>query len=313
MRQLSLDHLQTLVAIADLGTFSAAAQALHLAQPTVSLHISELEARMNTSLLVRGGRRVTPSAAGELLIEHARRLLRAADEALTAMKLHVEGAVGRVRLGASSGVSIHLLPQVLETMKHSHPELSVEVCILGSSEIIERINQGSLDVGLVSLPQKLPGELVMTPWRSDPFMAFIPAGRPTPEVATPQWLADEPLIFSDPSTHMYQMTVAWFAAAGLSPRGRIELLYTETMKDFVAAGYGAAILPMEDKERIQVAKKVTVLPLAPPLTRHIGIIHHRLSALDHCTDIFLQTLALFRQIQTADGVPAHRRKPKKHP
>jgi len=88
MRQLSLDHLQTLVAIADLGTFSAAAQALHLAQPTVSLHISELEARMNTSLLVRGGRRVTPSAAGELLIEHARRLLRAADEALTAMKLH---------------------------------------------------------------------------------------------------------------------------------------------------------------------------------------------------------------------------------
>jgi len=109
------------------------------------------------------------------------------------------------------------------------------------------------------------------------------------------------------------MTLAWFAAAGLSPRSRIELLYTETMKDFVAAGYGAAILPLEDKERIHVSKEVTVLPLAPPLTRHIGILHHPLPALDHATRIFLQTLALFQQTPLSDDIPARRRSHPSHP
>jgi len=58
MRNLNLDQLQTLIAIADLGTFAAAAQALHLAPPTVSLHIKELESRMQATLLIRGQRRL---------------------------------------------------------------------------------------------------------------------------------------------------------------------------------------------------------------------------------------------------------------
>ena len=81
MRELNLDQLRTLVAIADLGTFSAACRALHLAQPTVSLHVSELEARLDTPLLLRGHRRVTPTAAGADLVSRARRLLREADDA----------------------------------------------------------------------------------------------------------------------------------------------------------------------------------------------------------------------------------------
>ena len=64
MRNLNLDQLQTLIAIADLGTFAAAAQALHLAPPTISLHIKELEARMGAALLIRGRRNteLTPAA-----------------------------------------------------------------------------------------------------------------------------------------------------------------------------------------------------------------------------------------------------------
>ena len=86
MRQLNLDQLRTLVSIIDLGTFSAAAQALHLAQPTVSLHISELESRLDARLVVRGSRRVTPTAAGTALVERARRLLRDADDAVDAVR-----------------------------------------------------------------------------------------------------------------------------------------------------------------------------------------------------------------------------------
>ena len=85
MRHLNLDQLRTLIAIADLGSFSAAAQSLHLAQPTVSLHVSELESRLGVPLLVRASRRVQPTPAGAELVERGRRLLRDVDEAQAVM------------------------------------------------------------------------------------------------------------------------------------------------------------------------------------------------------------------------------------
>ena len=295
MRELNLDQLRTLVAIADLGTFSAAARALHLAQPTVSLHISELEARLGAQLVLRGGRSVLPTAAGAVLVERARRLLRDADEAVDTVKRHVEGRVGRVRLGTSTGIVVHLLPRVLELMARTHPEIDVEVSILGSTEAMERLGLGTLDVGLVTTPQPSRRELLLSHWRSDPMMAFLPASWQAPKRITPPWLMDKPLIFNDSTTHMYRLTMEWFAAAGHTPRARIELNYNEAMKSLVAAGYGAALLPLEQESLGAVPPGVQVLPLRPALTRHTAVVHRPLAALDGATRRLLQTLAQFRQ------------------
>lgn len=301
MRQVNLDQLQTLVAIADFSTFSAAARALHLAQPTVSLHISELEARLNVKLLIRGGRCVVPTAAGVTLVAHARRLLHDADQALEAIKRHVNGRVGRVRLGASTGVAVHLLPEVLALMKHTHPDIDVDISILSSSETVLQLNQGLLDIGLVATPQSLSQDWVVTHWRSDPMMAFVPASWPVPKIATPLWLSSQALIFSSPTTHMYHLTMAWFASGGCSPRGRIELSYTETIKSLVAAGYGAAILPLEHAHELEIHPNMQVLPLKPALERHISIVHRPLSVLDGAAQNLLETLSLFRQVANKNG------------
>lgn len=296
MRALNLDQLRTLVAICDLNTFSAAAHALHLAQPTVSLHISELEARVNAKLLVRGGRRVVPTAAGATLAEHARRLLRGADEALEAVKSHVDGQIGRVRLGASTGVAVHLLPEILAAMRRIHPDIDVEISILGSSETMVQLSQGCLDIGLVATPQRPSLDLVVTHWRSDPMMAFIPADWRAPDYATPQWLSEQKLIFSGLPTHMRDLTMAWFARAGYSPRARIELNYTETIKSLVAAGYGAAILPLEHVQKSQNLQGIQVIPVRPEFVRDIGIVHRPLSVMSGATRHVLETLQLFRQV-----------------
>src|SRR3989344_1518485 len=73
MRELNRDRLRTLVTIADLGSFAEAARTLHLAPPTVSLHIADLEAHIGAPLLVRKRGEVRPSAVGEVLVERARR------------------------------------------------------------------------------------------------------------------------------------------------------------------------------------------------------------------------------------------------
>lgn len=299
MRELNLDQLRTLVAIADLGTFSAAARALHLAQPTVSLHVSELESRLGASLVVRGGKNVHPSAAGALLVERARRLLSDADDAVDAVKRHVEGRTGRVRLGTSTGVVVYLLPQVLKAMERTHPGIDVEVRILGSGDTMERLSQGTLDVGLVATPQSSQRGLVMTHWRSDPMMAFVPQSWQAPRRITPQWLATRPLIFNDATTHMYRLTMAWFANAGFTPRARIELNFTEAMKSLVAAGYGAAVLPLEQtgQPAIQhgIQHGVQVIPLRPALARHTAVVHRPAATVDGATRKLLQMLMQFRQ------------------
>jgi DNA-binding transcriptional LysR family regulator len=141
-------------------------------------------------------------------------------------------------------VVVYLLPEVLKAMEKSQPGIDIEVTILGSSETMERLAQGTLDVGLVASPSPQRG-MVIKPWRSDPMMAVLPMSWDAPAQITPDWLADKPLIFNESGTQMYRLTMAWFADAGYAPRARIELNYTEAMKSLVAAGYGVAVLPMD--------------------------------------------------------------------
>ncbi|MDT9002381.1 LysR family transcriptional regulator [Paucibacter sp. APW11] len=298
MRALNLDQLRTLVAIADLGTFAAAAQALHLAAPTVSLHISELESRLGAALLLRSKRVVALTAAGAALLPRARQLLLDADEAVRQIGLHAKGLTGRVRLVASTGPLVHLLPPVLEQMAAEHPEVEIELRILGTHHARERLLAGTADVALVSLPLEESAELQVARWRSDPVMALLPPQWKAPRRITPAWLADKPLILNEPGSQIYRQTMAWFGAAGLHPRARIELNYTEAMKSLVATGYGAAVLPLDgDAEPHQLAlhERIQLRPLDPPLHRELAIAHRRSKALAPSVRQLLAVLAEHRQ------------------
>lgn len=272
MREISLDRLRTLVAIADLGSFADAARALHLAPPTVSLHVSDLEARVGAPLLTRKRGQVKPTSIGETLLERARRLLAEADQALDDVQRQVQGLAGRVRLGASTGAIAHLLPRALETLGRDHPGIDVHVAVLTSQETLLRLADGTLDVGLVALPQPPIDGLVLRPWRRDPVMAFLPTAWKAPARLTPAWLAERPLILNDTSTRLSRLTGEWFAAAGLNPRARIHLNYNDAIKSLVAAGYGATLLPHEATAP-QPDPRITMRPVRPALWRPLGIAH----------------------------------------
>ena len=273
MRELNLDRLRTLVTIADLGSFAEAARALHLAPPTVSLHIADLEALLGAPLLVRKRGEVRPSGVGEALVERARRLLADADEALDVVQRQVQGLAGRVRLGASTGAIAHLLPRALEALGQSHPGIDVQVAVLTSQETLARLAGGALDVGLVALPQAAVKGVAVQPWRRDPVMAFVPtAWDGVPARITPQWLAGRPLILNDAGTSLSRLAAEWFALAGAHPKARIELNYNDAIKSLVAAGYGAALLPHEAATPLP-DQRIVMRPLRPALWRRLGIAH----------------------------------------
>ncbi|QXI36635.1 LysR family transcriptional regulator [Pseudomonas xantholysinigenes] len=293
MREISLDRLRTLVVIADHGSFADAARQLNLAPPTISLHVAELEARVGAALLTRTRGQVRPTVIGETLLVRARRLLADADQALDEVRRQVEGLSGRVRLGASTGAIAHLLPQALETLRVDHPGIDVQVQVLTSQASLARLREGSLDIGLVALPQVAGKGLRVTPWRRDPIMAYVPADWQPPARVTPAWLAGRALILNDSSTQLSRVTAEWFAAAGLYPEARIELNYNDAIKSLVAAGYGATLLPQEGEVQAH-DPRIVRRALRPGLWRQLGVAC-RDGEVERATGFVLEALARLRQ------------------
>ncbi|MFS2160366.1 LysR family transcriptional regulator [Pseudomonas sp. Pseusp122] len=272
MREISLDRLRTLVAIADLGSFAEAARVLNLAPPTVSLHVADLEARVGATLLSRTRGKVQPSVIGQTLVERARRLLADAEQALEDVQRQVLGLAGRVRVGASTGVIAQLIPHALEVLEQDHPDIDVQVAVLTSQQTLQKLADGSLDIGLVALPQPPVKGLRIEPWRRDPVMAFLPARWNSPDLISPAWLAMQPLILNDNSTRLSRLTAEWFANNGPQPVARIQLNYNDAIKSLVAAGYGATLLPHETSTPLP-DNRIVMRPLSPPLWRELGVAH----------------------------------------
>lgn len=293
MRALSLDRLRTLVAIADLGSFAAAAQHLHLAPPTVSLHVAELEARVGAPLLLRERGRVQPTGVGTTMIERARLLLNQSDAMLEDVRRQVQGKSGLVRMSASTPVIAQLLPRALARIAQDHPGIEVQLAVHTSEDALTRVAEGSLDVAVVALPQPIVPNVRVQPWRRDPVMALVPSNWDYPARVTPAWLAAQPLILNDSRTRLSQITTEWFAAAGFQPRPRIVHNYNESIKSLVAAGYGATLLSYEFEPQAP-DPRIAILPLRPALWRPLGIAH-RAGAVEAAVQHVLDALRMLRQ------------------
>lgn len=294
MREINLDQLRTLVTITDSGSFSEAAQRLHLAPPTVSLHITELESRVGAKLLSRTRGKVMPTAIGESLVAHARRLLADVAYALNDVSRQAQGIAGQVRLGASTGVIANLLPLAIESLSLSHPNIDVQISVLTSQQTLEQLKAGSLDIGIVALPQAKVAGLTIDVWRRDPVIAFLPANWETPDFVSPEWMMEKPLILNGSGTHLSQLTNNWFAEAGHRPEPRIKLNYNDAIKSLVGAGYGATLLPHEAGTHLPNDNRIICRALRPALWRELGLAY-RANGTECSTTHLLSALWELRQ------------------
>lgn len=293
MRNLNLDQLQTLIAIADLGTFAAAAQALHLAPPTVSLHIKELESRMRAELVVRGRRQAELTPAGEALVQEGRKLLAASDDLIELVRRRATGLEGLVRVGVSAGVSTQLLPKMLEALSRQSPGVEIKLEAVGSADAMLRLRAGTLDIAIVASPQPAVAEIRLTSWRNDPMVALLPASWEAPELVTPEWLASRRWASFAPATQMHGLISAWFGQAGFHPRPFLTLSYPDALKSLAAASQSAALLPLEEVEDQQHAPDVQIRHLQPTLMRPMAVAHRHSPTLNKAIASVLQVLAEF--------------------
>lgn len=279
MRHLNLDQLQAFVQVAETGSFSVAAQRLNLTQPAISMQVRQLEQRLGLALLERLGRRVTPTAAGLELLAHAGRIDSAVDGALAAMAVHAGGTVGRVRLATGATACIYLLPPVLRDLRSRLPGLEIVVSTGNTPDILRALEENLLDLALVTLP--VSGRaLQVAPLLDDGFVAIASAESPAlPPTVMPRDLADRPLVLYEPGANTRHLIDDWFRAAGLLPRPVMELGSAEAIKRLVGAGLGCSLLPRTAIDGDGVGS-LQRRPLAPPLTRQLGLVRRRDKTVD---------------------------------
>ncbi len=274
MRGLNLDQLHTFASVVELGGFSAAAQRLNLTQPAVSLQIRQLERRLGVRLIERVGRRATATAAGQDLLEHARRIEAAVTSALDAMAYHATGTVGRVRLGTGGTACIYLLPPILRALRQRFPTLEIVVSTGNTAVMLKAIEDNSIDVGLVTLPAA--GRMFqVTPVLDDEFVAIFPASDPPSGAVTPASLATRSVVLYEPGANTRHIVDDWCLRGGALLKPVSELGSVEAIKELVAAGLGCGVLPRMAVPPAQIAGKLVVRSLSPRLYRKLAIVLRR--------------------------------------
>jgi len=268
MRSLNPDQLRTLVEVVEHGSFSAAARRLHLSQPAISLQVRELESRLGVKLVDRIGKRAFASPAGAELIEHAKRIGAASEQAIAAMRRYKDGWMGRVRLGAGATALTYNLPPVLRTLRDKYPAIELIVSTGSTTGVVERILDNRVDIGLVTLPAE-ERMLSSKPVLDDELVAILPPGERgagTPIAA--KEIARYPMIMEFRRAGTARLVWDWFAAQEQPVRPAMEIDSIEAITQCVSSGLGAAIVP-----RVAVASAdVVVRPLRPRLKRTLGVI-----------------------------------------
>ena len=271
-----LDQLQTFAHVVDLGSFSAAAARLGLTQPAVSLQVRQLERRLGVRLIERVGRRATATAAGEELLEHAKRIDETVSAALDGMASHASGALGRVRIGTGATACIYLLPPLLRDLRRRFPTLEITVRTGNTADFLRDLDENTLDVGFVTLPAS--GRMLeVTPVMEDEFVAIAAADdAPLPETLTPERLAERPLVLYEAGGNTRRVVDDWFAQDGIAPTPVMDLGSVEAIKQLVGAGLGCAVLPgTAVRDAGGPGSPIVSRSLTPKLSRTLALIVRR--------------------------------------
>ncbi|MBP8644590.1 MAG: LysR family transcriptional regulator [Syntrophobacteraceae bacterium] len=146
---MDIHRLEVFCRVVDLRSFTKAADAVYLTQPTVSEHVRALEEMVGEKLLDRLGREVLPTPAGKILYRYARNIIQMRDEAVQALESYKGNLSGHLFIGAGTIPGTYILPELLGSFKSLFPSIQTTLIIAGSSQIVSRLLEGSIELGLV--------------------------------------------------------------------------------------------------------------------------------------------------------------------
>jgi DNA-binding transcriptional LysR family regulator len=277
---MDLRRLEVFAKVAELGSFSRAAEVLFLTQPTVSEHVRALEGELGLALLDRLGRGAEPTPAGRLLLDYARRILVLTAEARQALD-HFQGRMsGTLVVGGSTIPGEYVLPALIGQFKGKYPDIAINLLVGSSRQVSEWIDEGRVETGVVGARPTLRS-LTASELMPDELVVAVPAGHPWVGRRTVS-LADvqaEPLIVREPGSGSREAFERALRQAGTDLDGFklvAEIGSTQAVKQAVRAGVGITIISkraVEDECRAGLVHCVSVRDLK--VARSFYLVTHR--------------------------------------
>jgi DNA-binding transcriptional LysR family regulator len=241
-----LRRLEIFAKVAELGSFSRAAEALFLTQPTVSEHVRSLEDELGVQLLDRLGRGTTPTRAGQLLLGYAKRMLALGREARQAMDRFQGRMLGDLVVGGSTIPGEYVLPELVGQFKRKYPEISISLLIGSSRQITEWLEESRVEVGVVGA-RPAGRALASSPLMADELVVVMSPDHPWARRGTIALdeLRDEPMIVRERGSGSREALERALRGVGLdlgSFRVVGEIGSTQAVKQGVRAGVGVALV-----------------------------------------------------------------------
>lgn len=264
---MKLSQLKMLVAVAEHGSFSAAAAELGCTQSRISHAIAELEGELGVRLLARGRAGSLPTEAGQRVLDKARQMLRLED-GLRAAATADGGLSGSVRIACFRSIGTHLLPHVVEALAQRHPQLRVEIddSCEQRADVTAALQDGLAEIGIAQLP--LAGTLASLPYLHDDYVLVVPATLAPPGDAAGLPRLDG-LPFIGLACSGAAEILARCRAAGFAPEPGRTLSNDTSIAAMVGRGMGYAILPR--LASFPETPEVRILPLPIPARRQFAI------------------------------------------
>jgi DNA-binding transcriptional LysR family regulator len=299
---MDLRRLEIFAKVAELGSFSRAAEALFLTQPTISEHVRALEDELGVQLLDRLGRGATPTRAGQLLLGYARRMLTLSREAHQALERFQGRMSGELVVGGSTIPGEYVLPALVGQFKAKYPDISISLLIGSTRQVSDWREEGRVEVGVVGA-RPAARTLAARELMADELVVVVAATHPWARRGTIT-LADlqaEPMVVRERGSGSRDAVEHALHEAGIAPatlRVVGEMGSTQAVKQAVRAGVGIALISrraVEDECRAGLLACVKVKDLR--VARAFYLVTHR----DRTRSPLAQAFVEFIESQSAGG------------
>lgn len=284
---MTLRHLKIYVCVFRHSNITKAAKELHLAQPSVSFAIKELEEYYGIRLFERIGKRITPTECGKDFYGYALHIVSMFEDMET--KIRSWDQLGVLRIGSSITIGTHILPRLVRRYQTLFPDLHVEVKVQQSAMIEQHILNNEIDVGLIETQPEHP-EILAVPFAEDQLQAIVPLQHPLArrKVTSLEELAGYPFLMREKGSAGREILDAYFSLHQLTVRPAWESSSTQAIVRAVAEGLGVAVLPSLLVRQNIEEHTVKMIPFTRPMTRKLNLIYHKSKYLTENMEAFIR-------------------------
>ena len=278
--KVDLEDLRGFVAVAELGSFHAAADSLNLSQPALTRRLQKLEATLGVQLIDRDSRQLRLSSVGRDFFFKAKRLLDDLDAAVLGIRELADQASGEVTIGAVPTATYYFLPRVIEDFNTQYPRIRIRILDLSANDVLQAVQRGQAEFGINLLGAQEP-DIDFEPLLREPFLFVCRHDHELARLEQVRWEDIAPYRFITVGRLSGNRMILDAALAGLPirPRWFYEVQHLSTSLGLVEAGLGVAAVPKLAAPSGPHAV-LAVRPLVDPVvTRIMGIIRRHGSTL----------------------------------